>query len=102
MARDQNHASSKTGRNLIACLAIAMAVLHQDFWWWDSDWLVFGFMPIGLAFHAAYSITAACLWGLAIKIAWPYHLEALAEETPNVATGFTAEEARDGNGIGEF
>ena len=61
--------SSNAGRNLILVLAVAMAILHQDFWLWDSDQLVFDFMPIGLAYHAMYSIAAACLWALAIKIA---------------------------------
>ncbi|MGB6045566.1 MAG: DUF3311 domain-containing protein [Pirellulales bacterium] len=73
--------SSSGGRNLIIILVVVMAILHQDFWFWDDATLVFGFMPIGLAYHAFYSIAAACLWALAIKIAWPHHLEALAEET---------------------
>jgi hypothetical protein len=94
--------SSAVGRNTILVLAIALAVLHQDFWWWDSETLVLGFMPIGLAYHACYSIMAACLWALAIKIAWPHHLEAIAEETHEVSRGFSVEEAQDTNGVGEF
>ena len=81
MSARQPAPSSTVGRNLIFVLAITLAVLHQDFWFWDSQTLVFGFMPIGLAYHAMYSIAAACLWALAIKIAWPHHLEAFAEET---------------------
>ncbi len=72
---------SKTGRKIIGALVVVMAILHQDFWWWDDNTLVFGFMPIALAYHAMFSIAAACLWALAIKIAWPYHLERLADET---------------------
>ncbi|MFP6610754.1 MAG: hypothetical protein VB875_05135 [Pirellulales bacterium] len=79
-------AQSASGRNLVIVLAIAMAVLHQDFWWWDSSTLVFGFLPIALAYHAVFSILAACLWALAIKIAWPVHLEAMAEDTGNENT----------------
>jgi hypothetical protein len=60
-------------------LAFVLLLLHQDFWWWDDSTLVFGFMPTGLAYHALYSILAASLWALAIKFAWPHHLEALAE-----------------------
>jgi hypothetical protein len=93
---------STAGRNLIVILVLALAILHQDFWFWDSDTLVLGFMPIGLAYHAMYSIVAACLWALAIKIAWPHHLEAVADESHTTAPGFTAEEAADANGIGEF
>jgi hypothetical protein len=102
MAQGSTKEASTIGRNLIVVLAIALGVLHQDFWWWDNDWLVMGFMPIGLAYHAAYSILAACLWALAIKIAWPYHLESMAEATHKVTPGFTVEEARDGDGVGEF
>ena len=46
-------------------------MLHQDFWLWDDATLVFGFMPIGLAYHTAYCIVAAGLWYLATKYAWP-------------------------------
>jgi hypothetical protein len=94
--------TSTAGRNLIIILALALAILHQDFWYWDSDRLVLGFLPIGLAYHTAYSIVAACLWALAIKIAWPHHLEALARESHEPPRGFTAEEAADANGVGEF
>ena len=93
---------STSGRNLIVVLAILLAILHQDFWWWDSDMLIFGFMPIGLAYHALYSVVAACLWGLAILIAWPYHLEAMANETHRTTQGFDIEEAQDADGVGEF
>ena len=81
MAGVDSKPPSHAGRNLIILLAIAMAILHQDFWWWDSNMLVFGFMPITLAYHAMFSLAAACLWALAIKVAWPTHLEAMAEET---------------------
>ena len=36
-------------------------------------------MPEGLAFHAGYSIAAASLWALAMKFAWPSHIEEWAE-----------------------
>lgn len=88
--------SSKAGRNLIILLAIVLGVLHQDMWLWDSDTLVLGFIPIGLAYHALYSIIAAGLWILAIKLAWPHDLEAMAAEpagggskTPEEKSGVT-------------
>ena len=58
---------------------IALAVLHQDAWNWDKADLVFGFMPIGLAYHAGYSLVAACFWAVVIRVAWPSHLEEWAE-----------------------
>jgi hypothetical protein len=53
--------------------------MHQDFWWWDDETLVFGFLPVGLAFHALFSIACALLGWAAIKFAWPKKLESFAE-----------------------
>lgn len=58
---------------------IVLAILHQDFWNWDSAELVFGFMPVGLAYHALYSMVAAAFWGIVMKVAWPHDLERWAE-----------------------
>lgn len=63
-------------KKLIYGLIVLLAILHQDFWWWDrSDPLVFGFIPIGLAWHAGVSITAAILWAAAVKYCWPIQEE---------------------------
>lgn len=63
-------------RRLVFGLIVVLAVLHQDYWWWDSiDPLVLGFIPIGLAYHAGVSVVAAVLWAMAIKYCWPDHLE---------------------------
>jgi hypothetical protein len=50
--------------------------LHQDFWFWrEARPLVFGFLPVGLAYHGAYcALVAALMWGLT-RFAWPAHLE---------------------------
>ena len=65
-------------------LTLAVAVvyfLHQDIWFWRTARpLVFGFLPIGLAYHAAYSILAALLLWLLISQAWPDRLEKEAEK----------------------
>ena len=47
-------------------------VLHQDFWFWRvSRPLVFGFLPIGLFYHAAFTVvSSAALW-LLVTYAWP-------------------------------
>jgi hypothetical protein len=54
----------------------ALYVLHQDIWnWREARPLVFGFLPIGLFYHAAFTVaTSAVLW-LLVKTAWPSHLE---------------------------
>ena len=58
---------------------VALAVLHQDVWNWDNANLVFGFMPVGLAYHAAYSLVAAIFWAVVMKFAWPHKLEEWAD-----------------------
>ncbi len=59
-------------RRLVYGSIILLALLHQDFWWWDdSDTLVFGFVPVGLAYHAFMSLAAGVLWALAVKFCWP-------------------------------
>jgi hypothetical protein len=69
----------KTSSLVFVIVFVVLAILHQDFWNWDSAKLVFGFMPIGLAYHAAYSLVAAAFWGIVMKVAWPHDLEEWAE-----------------------
>ena len=61
---------------LLAAAIVALYALHQDTWFWSSARpLVFGFLPIGLAYHAGYCVAAALLmWGLT-ALAWPAHLD---------------------------
>ena len=61
---------------LVLLLILAVYVVHQDFWNWNNpDPLVFGFLPIGLAYHAAYSILASVMMAILVAVAWPKHLE---------------------------
>ena len=61
---------------LLTLLVLVVYALHQDFWNWKQvEPLLFGFMPIGLAYHAAYSGVAALLMVVFVKFAWPAHLE---------------------------
>ena len=57
-------------------LLVALSVLHQDFWWWDDASVVFGFIPIGLAWHAGISLAAGLVWWLAVVFCWPQGLDA--------------------------
>ena len=61
---------------------VVLFILHHDFWYWDDTSLVLGFVPIGLAYHAAYSIVAALFWFLVSRYAWPHSVEKWADE-PN-------------------
>ncbi len=65
---------------LVIGLILAMVILHQDFWLWTNKTLVLGFIPIGLAYHAGYSLLAAVTMALLVKLAWPTHLENVQPE----------------------
>lgn len=54
-----------------------MVVLHQDFWFWKNGSLVFGFLPVGLVYHLAYSILASLVMLGLVNFAWPKELEDL-------------------------
>jgi len=61
---------------LLTLLVIGVYLLHQDFWnWKKADPLVFGFLPVGLAYHAAYSVLAAAMMWVLVKFAWPKELD---------------------------
>jgi len=65
-------------RWIVWTAAIVLGILHQDFWNWDNRTLVFGFIPIGLAYHALFSILAGGVWLLAVRYAWPTEIESWA------------------------
>ncbi len=63
-------------RTLLVALILGLYLLHQDFWFWRTAYpLVLGFLPIGLFYHACYSVAAALVLWLLVKHAWPSHLE---------------------------
>ena len=77
---------------LIAVLIAVVYLLHQDSWNWKRlDPLIFGFLPIGLAYHAAYSILAAILMAVLVKLAWPKHLETTQDDSPDQSKTKTGE-----------
>ena len=76
------------GMWIIAALVVLLLILHQDNWFWTDDTLVFGFMPIGLFWHACISIGASLTWALATVIAWP-----LADEADENGDVSSTEEA---------
>ena len=83
-------------RWILTLAVAAFYVLHQDVWFWDTARpLVFGFLPIGLFYHAAYSVAVAVLMVLLIRYAWPAGLEREAEArgAPRAGTG-AADRAR--------
>ena len=62
-------------------MAAALYALHQDFWFWrDARPLVFGFLPIGLFYHAVYTVAISALMWVLVRTHWPSHLEASRRE----------------------
>ena len=56
-------------------LIVILGVAHYDFWYWSDKSVVFGFMPIGLFYHALISLLAGICWALVVKYAWPAWIE---------------------------
>ena len=57
-----------------------LVIAHQDVFNWDDASLVLGCLPVGLAYHVAYTLATALLWVLAIKWAWPADVDVSADE----------------------
>jgi hypothetical protein len=73
-------------KTLLVLATLTLYLLHQDVWLWRSARpLVFGFLPIGLFYHALYCVLAALLMRLLVVLAWPAHLERGIE--PHAAPG---------------
>jgi hypothetical protein len=81
---------NKTRLFLVAAVAV-LYVLHQDFWFWRTarvfGILPIGFIPVGLFYHACFSVAAALLMWLLVKYAWPAHLEEEVEQEHETKTG---------------
>ncbi len=75
---------NKLKAGLLGVLVMAVYLLHQDFWHWRRAYpLVLGFLPIGLAYHAAYSVLAALTMAVLVRLAWPRHLESIKSPDSN-------------------
>jgi hypothetical protein len=77
-------------RFILVLLVIGFYALHQDIWFWrTAQPVVFGVLPIGLFYHAAYTAAISLLmWGL-VRVAWPGHLdedETSGRKTPPAVT----------------
>jgi len=81
-------------RKLVWTAVIVLFLLHHDFWWWADGSLVFGCIPVGLFYHAAFSVAASLLWLFGVKFAWPEEIEAWASEGEGEAARRPEPEAR--------
>ena len=72
-------------RALLVISVIALYILHQDVWFWRAARpLVFGFIPIGLFYHACFTVAASFVFRMLVKHAWPAHLEREVEQSAEV------------------
>ena len=79
-------------RTLLVIAVVVVYALHQDFWFWRTARpFVFGFVPIGLFYHAGFAVLASLLMWLLVKHAWPSHLE---QEIESQTSARDEEEAR--------
>jgi hypothetical protein len=64
-------------KNAVATALIAgLFLLHQDFWFWrQARPLVFGVLPIGLAYHAAFTLATSAVLVILVKLLWPATLD---------------------------
>jgi hypothetical protein len=61
---------------LLFLLVALVYAAHQDVWnWRETGPMIFGFLPIGLAYHAAFSIACAAMMAILVRYAWPKGLE---------------------------
>ncbi|HKP72253.1 MAG TPA: hypothetical protein VJT82_04900 [Pyrinomonadaceae bacterium] len=63
-------------RSLLALVVLALYVSHQDIWFWrKATPLAFGFIPVGLFYHACFTVACALVMWMLVTYAWPAHLE---------------------------
>ncbi len=61
---------------LTALFLLVFFALHQDLWFWrEARPLVFGVLPLGLAWHAGYTLAVSVIMAVLVRRAWPSHLE---------------------------
>jgi hypothetical protein len=79
----QSGAGLGTKRTLLVLVVSAVYLVHHDFWNWTRvEPLLFGFLPVGLWYHALYSLLASALMWLLVKFAWPKSLEEIKRKLP--------------------
>lgn len=62
-------------RVVLAIVAV-LYLMHQDLWFWRTARpLVFGFLPVGMFYHAAYTVLIAAVLAVLARRYWPAHLE---------------------------
>lgn len=90
--------SPKTSMGIFWFLFVLLLLLHQDFWNWTSEEIIFWGMPIGLFYHAVFSVACSLLGAWAVLRVWPVHWEEYAEDVEK-APDSTEHLPKDGDTI---
>ncbi len=70
-------------RNLTCwILALMLLVLHQDYWQWDRNEILFGFMPYTMAYNIGVSLVTGLVWVFVCQFLWPSHLDEIDVTEP--------------------
>jgi hypothetical protein len=78
----------RTRRFVVVLAVLTLYALHQDLWFWRTARpLLFGFIPVGLAYHGLFCLATAALMAVLVRHAWPERLEAEAEGQAPSAPG---------------
>ena len=75
--------SAKPNLGMFWLFFLLMLFLHQDFWNWSTEAISFLGMPIGLFYHAIFSIACSLLGAWAVIRAWPEKWEKYADVNDN-------------------
>lgn len=80
---------------LLVLMVVVVYALHQDCWNWKrSEPLLFGFLPVGLTYHAGYSLLAAVMMWVLVKFAWPKELDTMETTLDKPAMPSASDETR--------
>ena len=80
-----------------AFVLLVFFALHQDVWFWrEARPLVFGVLPLGLAYHAGYTLTVSAIMAILVRRSWPSHLEEAAKVDGTAASRHAAPAAGRG------
>lgn len=74
-------------RYIFWILVIVLLVAHQDYWQWERNELLFGFMPYTMAYNIGISIATALLWIFVCTFMWPNELDDVQPETDADSNG---------------
>lgn len=65
---------------LAVLLILGLLVAQQDYWQWNRNELVFGFLPHTVAWHMGLCLVTAAVWLLITTFCWPTHLDAVEND----------------------